>query len=158
VEKRKKNLRFTIMKKLLFIGFIVAMITILGTSCSKGGTPTDDGTDIIHNPAPNDTIAPVLDIYTPTAAQVFTNGSVISVTGKITDDLGLYRGTIKIINDANGTILKEQPYEIHGIKTYNFSISHTAGVTIVSDYTVTVSFEDHGYNTVTKSVKVKVNP
>jgi hypothetical protein len=146
------------MKRLLFLGFIVAVVTGIGSSCSKGGTLTDDGSDVIHNPSPNDTIAPVLDIYTPVAAQIFTNGSTINVTGKITDDLGLYRGSIKIINEANGSVLKEQLYEIHGIKSYNFAISHTTAVAAVSDYSVIVAFEDHGYNSATKSVKVKVNP
>jgi hypothetical protein len=31
-------------------------------------------------------------------------------------------------------------------------------VSSTSNYTITVSFEDHGYNTVTRSVKIKVNP
>ncbi|MEK7224727.1 MAG: hypothetical protein AAB221_03495, partial [Bacteroidota bacterium] len=105
-----------------------------------------------------DTTAPLLDIYTPTANQVFTSGSTITITGRLTDDLGLYRGTIKITNDANGDILKNQAYEIHGLRLYDFSLSYVTSVTTASDYTVTVSFEDHGYNSVTKSVKVKVNP
>lgn len=132
---------------------------VLLAACSKGGSSSsDDGGGGTHIPSPNDTTAPLLDIYTPTANQVFTSGSIITITGRLTDDLGLYRGTIKITNDANGDILKNQAYEIHGLRLYDFSLSYVTSVTTASDYTVTVSFEDHGYNSVTKSVKVKVNP
>ncbi len=145
-------------RSLASIGFRVAFVVLLA-ACSKGGSSSsDDGGGGTHIPSPNDTTAPTLDIYTPTANQVFASGNAINITGRLTDDLGLYRGTIKIINDANGDILKNQAYEIHGLRLYDFSLSYVTAVTATSDYTVTVSFEDHGYNSVTKSVKVKVNP
>ncbi|MEO7922705.1 MAG: hypothetical protein ABIR30_03445 [Chitinophagaceae bacterium] len=138
---------------------ILGLIVLLAAACSKGGVPYDDSNDggaYVYNAG--DTTAPVLNIYTPVDNQVYTNGNAINVTGRITDDAGLYRGKIRIINDATGSILKEQQYEIHGIATYNFNISYTTAVTSPADYTVTVSFEDHGLNSATKSVKVKVNP
>jgi hypothetical protein len=130
------------------------------TACSKGSSSSTDhgGGGPTPTPSPIDTTAPILNIYTPTANQVFTTGNVINVTGKITDDLGLFRGFIRITNDANGAILKEQQYEIHFVLSYDFNISYTTNVSAPSDYTVTVYFEDHGYNSATKSVKVKVNP
>ena len=100
---------------------------------------------------------PDIAIFTPTVNLVFANGGLINMTGRITDDFGLYRGTIRVVNEANGVVLVNQPYEIHGMLLYNFNISHTASVA-ASDYTVTVSFEDHGSNTATKSIKVKINP
>ena len=128
-------------------------------ACSKGGASTDNNGGGPHPiPSPIDTIAPALNINTPASNQVFTSGNVINVTGRITDDLGLYRGSIRITNDANAAVLKEQLYEIHYVLAYDFSISYTTNVTTPSDYTVTVSFEDHGLNSTTKSVKVKVNP
>ena len=54
------------------------------------------------------------------------SGNAINVTGRITDDFGLYRGTIRVVNDANGVVLVNQPYEIHGMLLYNFNINHTA--------------------------------
>lgn len=130
--------------------------TLLVIACSKGGTANGDGP--VHIPSPTDTIAPVLDILTPTNNQVFTNGNSINVSGKVTDELGLYRGNVKIVNDATGFVVKEQSYEIHYIKQYNFSVSHTVNVISPTDFTVTVWYEDHGYNKTTKVVKVKVNP
>jgi len=135
-----------------------AIITVLITACSKGGgTATDNGGDD-PNYSPGDTTNPVVEIYTPTENQVFTSGNMINVTGRLTDDLGLYRGSIRITNDATGAVLKEQLYEIHFVLLYNFNNTYTPSVTAASDYTVTVTFEDHGLNTTTRSVKVKVNP
>jgi len=129
------------------------------SACSKGGNETDDsGSGGPHIVTPNDVTPPEISIFTPTVNQVFANGSTINITGRITDDYGLYRGTIRVVNDANGVALVNQPYEIHGFLLYNFNINHTASVGAASDYTVTVTFEDHGSNTATKSVKVKVNP
>ena len=127
-------------------------------ACSKGGSSSGDGGGSHPTPSPIDTIAPVLTINTPAPNQVFTSGNVINITGRITDDLGLYRGSIRITNDANGALIKEQLYEIHYVLGYDFNISYTTNVTLPSDYTVTVFFEDHGYNNASKSVKVKVNP
>ncbi len=138
--------------------FFCALTMVVIASCSKGGHGTDDSGGGPHVVTPNDTTPPEISIFTPTVSQVFSNGSVINITGKITDDFGLYRGTIRVVNDANGVALVNQPYEIHGLLLYNFNINHTASVAAVSDYTVTVTFEDHGSNTTTKSVKVKVNP
>ena len=139
---------------------MVAFTSMIILGCSKAGTYTvDEGTSgPPHVFVPTDTTAPELTILTPAANQEFANHSVISITGKLTDDFGLYRGTIKIVNDNNGLVMLNQAYEIHGFLQYNFSVNHTVSVTTASIYTVTVSFEDHGLNTVTKSVKVKVNP
>ena len=140
--------------------FLFAALVIILAGCSKSGTTTDngDGSGGQHVVTPTDVTAPVITITTPSIDQVFISGSAITITGRLTDDYGLYRGTIKITNDANGAVLKEQAYEIHGLKLYDFNIAYNTAVTVSSYYTVTVSFEDHGLNTTTKSVKVKVNP
>ncbi len=137
--------------------FFITAMAIVFYSCSKGGTVTDDGGGP-HVITPTDTTAPEISILTPTINQVFASGNVINITGKITDDYGLYRGTIRVVNDANGAVLMNQAYEIHGLLLYNYNINHTTSVATSTDYTVTVSFEDHGTNITTKSVKVKVNP
>lgn len=125
-------------------------------SCSKDGSGTDD--DSNHLFSANDKTPPEILIFTPVSGQVFASNSTINITGRITDDLGLYRGTIKIVNEATGNTVMSQSYEIHGLRLYNFNINHPVSVTTSSDYTVTVGFEDHGANTASKSVLVKVNP
>jgi Bacterial Ig domain len=132
-----------------------AFSAVLLSGCSKGGSIADSDQHIIDN---NDLVAPVISITTPGEGQVFNTGNTITVSGKVTDAGGLYRGSIRITNDANGSLVKEQLYEIHGMQLYNFNITHLTAVTTLSDYTVTVRFEDHGLNVTTASVKVKVNP
>jgi hypothetical protein len=147
------------MRRRNLILFFIASTIVIVTACTKGGTPADDGNGGgPHVENPTDSTAPVIQIITPTANQSFANGSTISTTGRITDDYGLYRGVIKITNDANGAVVKEQAYEIHGSTGYNFNMSHVVAVAAASDYTVTVSFEDHGNNSTTLSVKIKVTP
>jgi phosphate-selective porin len=157
--KKKKNLRFTGMKmRIQHILFYTVLLVVLA-GCSKGGTTTDDGgSGGPHVVTPTDVTAPVITITAPSVDQVFTSGSIITISGRLTDDFGLYRGTIRITNDANAAVLKEQAYEIHGLKLYDFNLTYNTAVTVASDYTVTVAFEDHGLNMTTKSVKVKVNP
>ena len=149
------------MMKRIVLHIFLLMAVVLFVSCSKSGGSIYDGTgggggSHIDNPA--DIVAPVIEITTPSENQVFANGSTITITGKLTDDLGLYRGTVRIVNDANASLVKEQIFEIHGLLTYNYSTSYIATVSTISNYTVTVSFEDHGNNMSTKSVKIKINP
>jgi len=123
-------------------------------SCNKGGASNEhDG------PAPiePDSSYPVVTINTPTADQVFTSGSVINVTGTVSDN-SLYQGDITIRNDVTGEVVKEQYYEIHYIPSYNFSMTCPISVTASTDFTVSVKFEDHGHNVTAKTVKIKVNP
>jgi hypothetical protein len=136
---------------------IVLLILFL-TACSKKSSSLNDDGNETHVYNSSDLIAPVITIGSPTENQVFSTGSTIQVSGQVSDDLGLYRGNIRIINDANGNEWKAQAYEIHGLKTYNYTLTHTAQVSVPTDLTVVVFFEDHGYNGTTKTVKVKVNP
>lgn len=136
-------------------------LLVLLVSCSKGGGDTTGGPDNGNDPHvfnPTDITSPTLNINTPLASQVFSSGNTIQVSGRVTDDYGLYRGNIRIVNDANGVEVKQQAYEIHGLKTYDYNLAFLTNVTVATDYTIIVFFEDHGYNGATKTVKVKVNP
>ena len=147
------------MKKWFVIAGVMGIVIAAVAGCAKGGVPGDDDNGGgPHYYAPNDSVAPVLEITTPVANQVITSGNAINVTGRITDESGLYRGSIRITNDANGELQKEQLYDIHFVLDYSFNFSFTTFVTTPSNYTVTVWFEDHGLNKTTKAVKVKVNP
>jgi len=130
---------------------------LLFFSCSKtgGGSNGDDGD---HIPVDNNDISPpVIVIDKPLTDQVFVSGDTIKIQGRITDN-GLYRGKIKVVNDANGLSMLDQSYEIHGFTLYDFNLAYKTSVTSVTNYTVSVEFEDHGLNVTTKTVKVKVNP
>jgi hypothetical protein len=158
-KKRRKSLNFTEMKKSVILLGLTGVVIISLLSCAKGGAAdSSDSGGSTHYYAPNDSVAPVLEITTPVTDQVITSGNTINVTGKITDETGLYRGSIRITNDANGELQKEQLYEIHGLLDYSFNMSYATLVTTASNYTITVWFEDHGLNRTTKTVKIKVNP
>jgi hypothetical protein len=123
-------------------------------ACTRSGIPLNESPHVINL---DDTIPAVVTVTKPTDNQVFVSGDTIKMEGKVTD-LGLYRGNISITDDANDGILKSQDYEIHGLKEYDFSISYKTSVSIVSNYTVTIWFEDHGLNVTTIKLKVRVNP
>ena len=148
----KKNKK----RKLFFDSGITVIAMLLFFSCSKtSGSGSDDGD---HIPVDvNDVSYPVIVIDKPLTDQVFISGDTIKIQGRITDN-GLYRGKIKIVNDASGLALLDQAYEIHGLMLYDFSLAYKTSATSVSNYTVSVEFEDHGLNITTKTVKVKVNP
>jgi hypothetical protein len=133
--------------------FIVLTAAIL--SCTKGGSGAakPDDPHVINF---KDTVFPVVTIVKPTLNQVFTTGDTIKIEGIVTDT-SIYRGKLKIINDATGAVVKEQLYEIHGLPSYDFNLTHKTSVSTASNYTVIAEWEDHGFNVTTKSVKVKVN-
>ena len=137
----------------LILSFLFIAASLL--SCSRSGNPADEDSPHVVNP--NDNVAPVVEIYTPVADQLFPSGNTMNITGKITDETALYRGTIRVVNDANGAVLREQAYEIHGLLSYSFNLPYTVTTTTAGEYTISVSFEDHGLNMSSKSVKVKVN-
>lgn len=131
-----------------------AVIIVFVAACSKGD-PSEE--EPIHQFLNDDTTYPVIQITTPADNQVFTSVANINVTGKVTDN-SLYQGSIKITNDANNALLKEQLYEIHGLQLYNFNLAYTATVAAQSNYSVIITFDDHGGHTSADTVKIKVNP
>lgn len=142
------------MKKVFFvlIGFAVVLVAIM--ACSKTGGSNPAETQHVDE---NDDIFPVVTISMPLANQVYANGDSIIIEGSATDEKGLYRGKIILSNDLSASIVKEQGYEIHFLKSHIFRIAHKTTVSVATDFTVTAEFEDHGLNKTTKKVKVKVN-
>ena len=134
--------------------FTICLAVMFSCSRSGNGGPGDDDD---HQVDENDTTYPVIVIDRPVANQVYASGDTIKIEGRVTDN-SLYRGKIKITNDINGAVINEQLYEIHFQQSYNFSFSHKTTVSVISDYTLSVEYEDHGLNTTIKTVKVKVNP
>ena len=55
-------------------------------------------------------------------------------------------------------VVKEQSYEVHGLASFKFNITHVVSVVAATVYTVIVEFQDHGLNKTTKTVKVRATP
>lgn len=132
---------------------IIAFCSML-FSCSQPGTgemeheheyPIDQ----------NDTTAPVIDIYRPSAGQQFRNGDTLKIEGKAFD-LGLHSGVIRIMDGS--TVVKQQSYELHIYQTYNFSLTHVLQLSAPATYTISIEFEDHGRNKTEKKVVVEGKP
>jgi hypothetical protein len=151
------KLKVNRIKELLLFTALMGAVMATAYSCSKGNGTSAGGNDDDHEVNNADTSLPVIKIDRPLMNQVFVNGDTIKIEGGVTDN-GLYRGKIKIVNDANGLLVKEQAYEIHSQQSYNFSVHHKTSVSVITDYTVSVEFEDHGLNITAQTVKVKVNP
>lgn len=143
-----------------FLFFISIVVTFIFISCSKGaGGAGDENGGGIHGPIDYDTIAPVVTISSPATNQTVASATSFTITGTVTDDYGLYQGFVAVTADASGVEMKKQQYEIHGFKGYNFSVPFTTPVvTAVTDYTITVLFEDHGNNKTIKILKIKITP
>ena len=154
---KKKIRSFTEMYRCKTLISLCIATAIIAWSCTKSGSDQYSGGDGLHVNNFSDTTTPVVEIYTPIGNQVFSSGDTIKIDGKVTDN-GLYRGSIQITNDANGAVVKEQLYEIHGYQLYNFHLEQRVIVNVSSNYTITVQYEDHGLNNGVKSVKVVINP
>ena len=145
-------------------GFVLAVLPVIvlfAVACSRGEGPGSGGGGGNGGPhviTDQDSIAPVVTISTPADNQVFASGSSVSMTGRITDETGLYQGSVKLVNDATGEEVKNQQYAIHGFRSYDYTVTHTPSVGVPTDFTVTVNFFDHGLNSTTRSVKIKINP
>lgn len=134
---------------------VFAMVSLLVMACSKVGVAEEKDPNTIDN---SDNTPPVLTIIKPTANQVYANGDSIIVEGKAVDEKVMYKGKVQIKNEATGLIVAEASYETHFLNTMNFRFAYKAVVTVQTDFTAIIDFQDHGANSATSTIKVKVNP
>ena len=133
--------------------FVLASLIMI--SCKKVGNEAEGSLDAIDL---NDKVFPVITVSKPIANQVYTSGDSIIVEGKVTDDKKLYKGKVQIINDANSFVLADNYYETYFLQVINFRLAYKAVVTVATDLNILIEFQDHGTNTSTATIKVKVNP
>ena len=141
------------MKKLFVTMLTVVCVIVI--ACSRTGAGDLEDLNAIDQ---SDDVFPVINTTRPTANQVYISGDSIIVEGKVTDNKKLYKGKVLIRNDANSSTVAENYYETHFLSVMNFRLAYKTYVTATTDYTVLLEFQDHGLNTTTASIKVKVNP
>ena len=141
------------MRKYFYFTIIFILASVIIISCRKVGSESEASLDAIDQ---NDNVFPVITVAKPTANQVYTSGDSIIVEGKATDDKKLYKGKVQIKNDAN--IIADNYYETYFLQAINFRLAYKAVVTAPTDFNIYIEFEDHGANTSTSTIKVKVNP
>jgi hypothetical protein len=143
------------MRKYFYFTVIFVLASVIMISCSKVGSESEESLDAIDQ---NDDVFPVITVSKPTVNQVYTSGDSIIVEGKVTDDKKLYNGKVQIKNEANNFVMADSYYETHFLQAINFRLAYKAVVTAPTDFSVYIEFEDHGANTSTATIKVKVNP
>jgi len=143
------------MKRHFCFTVLFVLATVIINSCTKVGGTAEENLDVIDQ---NDDVFPVINISKPTANQVYTSGDSIIVEGKVTDDKIVYKGKVQIKSDANNLVLTEAFYESHFLQLINYRLAYKAVVTTSTDFSILVEFQDHGANTSTATIKVKVNP
>jgi len=143
------------MKRCFYSTGIVLTLGLIIASCNKVGAGPEQGLDTEDK---SDNTAPVLTVTKPTANQVYISGDSIIIDGKAVDEKVMYKGKVQIKNDATGIVVAESSYETHFLNTLTFHVGYKAVVTTSTDFSAIIEFQDHGYNFVTSTVKVKVNP
>ena len=78
------------MKRFSHLVVIVFSAGLLVLSCSKVGSPIDDGNP--NEIDQNDGIFPVITVLKPSTNQLYKSGDSIVVEGKVTDDKKMYKG------------------------------------------------------------------
>lgn len=131
-------------------------MSVLVLSCSKVGSAIDDGDP--NEIDQNDGVFPVITVLKPAANQIYRSGDSIVVEGKVTDDKKMYKGKVQIKNDANNFVMAEMHYETHFLLELSYRLAYKAEVTSPTDFSILIEFQDHGTNTSTATMKVKVNP
>ena len=143
------------MKKYLYLAEVIIIISLTVLSCTKVGTAEEEDIDAIDQ---NDDVFPVITVSKPTANQVYVSGDSIVVQGKTTDNKVVYKGKVLITNDATSAIVAESYYESHFLAAIDFRLAYKATVFVPTDFSILVEFQDHGANTSSATMKVKVNP
>ena len=141
-------------QRYLYSTILIGLVNLVVVSCSKVGAAGEDDIDAIDQ---NDDIFPVITVTRPAANQTYVSGDSIVVEGKVTDEKKMYKGKVVIKNDVTG-FTEEAHYETHFLSTINFRLATKAIVTTPTDFSILVEFQDHGMNTSTATIKVKVNP
>ena len=143
------------MKKVFYFTATFVLTWVIMTSCTKVGVGEEENLNTIDE---EDTVFPVITVSKPTANQVYKSGDSIIVEGKATDNKIVYKGKVQIKNDANNLVMADGYYESHFLQAINYRVAYRAVVTVPTDFTILVEFQDHGANTSTTTIKVKVNP
>jgi len=143
------------MRRYFYLIGVIAVISLIIISCNKVGAGPEQNLDTEDK---SDNTAPILTITKPITNQVYISGDSIIVDGKAMDEKVMYKGKVQIKNDATGVVVAESSYETHFLNTLTFHVAYKAIVTASTDFSAIIEFQDHGYNLVSSTIKVKVNP
>ena len=134
---------------------MLVLTSVIMISCTKVGAGEEENSNMIDE---DDDVFPVITVSKPTANHLYISGDSIIVEGKVTDNKIVYKGKVQVKNDANNLVMADGYYESHFLSAINYRVAYKAIVTAPTDFSILVEFQDHGANTSTTTIKVKVNP
>lgn len=131
---------------------ILAAILMTITGCSKdtssGGGGSGSGT---NTPG-------VINITTPGAGAIYTNGSTITVTGDLTDVDGLSQGRVELRNKTTNSVYFQQISGTGGVTFYRFLWSWVvSGITTLTPATLKITCVDRNNNTIIKELDIQLD-
>lgn len=122
--------------KLKSLTWILAagFMTIAG--CSKDSGSGGGGGTAADTPG-------VINLTTPAAGIIATNGTVLRIEGDLTDVDGLSQGRVELKNKTTNAVLFQQISSTGGVSFYRFSWSWTvSGITTLTPATLKISCVD----------------
>ena len=143
------------MKSFFYFTVMLVLTSLIMISCTKVGVAEEENLNTIDE---DDDVFPVITVSKPAVNQVYMSGDSIIVEGKTTDNKIVYKGKVQIKNDANNLVMADGYYESHFLQAINYRVAYKAIVTVPTDFSILIEFQDHGANTSTTTLKVKVNP
>ena len=143
------------MKSFFYFTVMLVLTSLIMISCTKVGVAEEENLNTIDE---DDDVFPVITVSKPAVNQVYMSGDSIIVEGKATDNKIVYKGKVQIKNDANNLVMADGYYESHFLQAINYRVAYKAIVTVPTDFSILIEFQDHGANTSTTTLKVKVNP
>ncbi len=115
--------------KLLFASMMLFLSIVLFQSCHKHSDDTD-------------TDPPVVTISSPTDNQAFQNGSIMNISGLVTDH-SMHAIIVTITDTGTNSVLYSKEIEAHDLTSYNLNETWTVAITANTTANVKISAEDH---------------
>ena len=143
------------MKSFFYFTVKFILTSAIMISCTKVGVGEEENLNMIDE---EDDVFPVITVSKPIADQVYKSGDSIIVEGKVTDNKIVYKGKVQVKNDANSLVMANGYYESHFLQAINYRLAYKAEVTMPTDFSIVIEFQDHGANTSATIIKVKVDP
>lgn len=137
--------------KLTSFYFLVTGILLI-TGCSKdSGTSGGGGGTAADTPS-------VINITTPGAGVIATNGTTLRVEGDLTDVDGLSQGRVELRNKSNGSVFFSQISGTGGVSFYRFSWSWVvSGITTLTPAILKVTSVDRNNKIVIKEIEIQLD-
>lgn len=140
------------MKLTLFFSLIITATTLI-TGCSKDSSGGGSGGGSGGSNTPG-----VINLTSPGAGVIVTNGTTLTVTGDLTDVDGLSQGRVELRNKNTNGVYFQQISGTGGVTFYRFLWSWVvSGITTLTPATLKITCVDRNNNIVTKEIDIQLD-